>query len=151
MHKIHPIHIVNTHLNVSHLHSFLLYDTERVWNQLKDNIFTKTWLDDWVGWIMIITFVQSPPRTEVHYNDGAKIFLSICQSKLVSNWQESSGLKEILPKILKILPEWKYCLMANIFRNIAEGKNCQETKYFQKVNTVLTVEMKFERIQNIAF
>ena len=49
------------------------------------------------------------------YNDGAKIFfLSICQSKLVSNWQESSGLKENIAKNIEniarmeILPDGEY-------------------------------------------
>jgi len=57
---------------------------------------------------MIITFVQSPPRTEVHYNDGAKIFfLSICQSKLVSNWQESSGLKGNIAKNIENIARWQ--------------------------------------------
>ena len=87
---------------------------------------------------MIITFVQSPPRTEVHYNDGAKIFfLSICQSKLVSNWQESSGLKGNIAKNIEniarmeILPDGKY------FQKYCGREKLPGDKYFQTVNTFL--------------
>ena len=53
---------------------FLFYDTERVWNELRQEYssFTKIRLDDWVGWSWIITFRidRSLPKTKADYNNN---------------------------------------------------------------------------------
>ena len=70
--------------------------------------------------------------------------LSICQSKLVSNWQESSGLKGNIAKNIEniarmeILPDGKYCPNGKYFQKYCGREKLPGDKYFQKVNTVLS-------------
>ena len=66
--------------------------------------------------------------------------LSICQSKLVSNWQESSGLKGNIAKNIEniarmeILPDGKY------FQKYCGRENCQETNILK--GKYCSIEMK---------
>ena len=95
---IYSLHNSDTHQDTYpiFLLLFLFYDTERVWNELRQEYssFPKIRLDDWVGWSWIITFrIAHSLYPRPRLITTTKKSLSNCQSKLASNWQESRSLK----------------------------------------------------------